>query len=409
MAAPQPPPSVLPYEILEKIVSKIPISEKCTLRSCALTSKAFLFPAQCSIFFEISLRTATYVPILVDIFKASPHLGTYVRELELDGHPESTRDAEQLALLFRLMPSVHRLLVTRISHEALWDIMRSALEEVILPQLRYLNIWQTCSAPLWLLSSSHPLNELKLNDCPKSVVDNVTLGAGSVQRVNPLPLRYLRIAHSSDTLDDLLLHSVTQLVALELPIRTRFHGGLSDRSELPLQRVAKLMSPMVNTLVCLDIDAWPILCLSEIKISDHPFFIGRYPCLRYFSIHLRLEFIDDHNFVANDLNAQMEWLSNMLNEVPSSHPHPLTYLDIYLDKWWLIVDSDASMQALWSKLDLALAGDRSNTFPHMKALRFSPKTRAEYVTDDMELLLPLVDARGVLVLNKDRRSWRSVW
>ncbi|KAH8824830.1 hypothetical protein DL96DRAFT_1817473 [Flagelloscypha sp. PMI_526] len=405
--APRPLLDVFPYEILEKIVFSIPTYEPRDLRNCALASKAFIFPAQRSIFFNICLWKATYAPALIYLFKRSPHLGTYVRELELAAHPTTTRDAERVAILFKLMPSVRRLTINRLHGEAPWDIMRGALEEVILPQLRCMNIRYIYNAPVWLMSSCRQLDELHVNDCP-GVIDETRMGG--IRPADPLPLRYLRIAHVSQGFFDLLCRSVTQLVALDLPLRDYMYGG-TDRANMSLPRVSELMNPMVNTLVFLNVDAWPILHLNDRKISDHPFFIGRYPHLRYFSIRLSVstDFDEDEDVDPEDLETQLTWLSTMLHEIPSSHPHHLTYLGVSLDNWWSPDHKKESIQVAWSQLDSVLGGNQSMiVFPHMKVVQFPPSTTAERTTGNIEKLLPMVHRRGLLVLNTKRPSWELV-
>ncbi|KAH8824833.1 hypothetical protein DL96DRAFT_1611006 [Flagelloscypha sp. PMI_526] len=400
--SPRPILDVFPYEILEKIIFNIPTHEKRNLQNCALASKVFIFPAQQSIFFNVRLGwKASNAPYLIDVFKHSPHLGTFVRELDLAAHPKSAQDAEHAATLFRFMPSVRSLIITKLDYETPWDIMRSSLEDVILPQLRYLRMWCVYDAPVWLLSGCRQLDELHLNDCP-SVLDG--LPALKVQEIDLLPLRYLRIAHLSHAAVDFLCSTVTQLVALDLPIRGgRFNAG--NRSDMPLTRLFKFMNPMANSLVYLDIDAWPVLHLKDRKITDHPFFIGRYPHLRYFYIHLSIGPVLVHD---EDLKTQLAWLSSMLREEPSSYPHPLTYIGIQLDKWWTFKPTEQPMEMIWDRLDLALGGDQPVIYPQLKELQFSPKPRIKHATDNMEKLLPLVRERGVLIVDQKRHSWSLV-
>ncbi|KAH8824828.1 hypothetical protein DL96DRAFT_1610987 [Flagelloscypha sp. PMI_526] len=249
-----------PYEILEKIIFSIPTYEKKDLRNCALASKALIVPAQRSIFFNICLWDDSYAPALIYLFKRSPHLGAYVRELELTCHPRSTRGAENAAQLFKLMPSVRCLYLNRLDTKTPWEVMKSSLEDVILPRLRCLRIWCVDDGPVWLVSSCRQLDELHVNDCP-SVLDETSVVG--LQRVDSLPLRYLSIADLGSELFDFLRRSVTQLVTLDLPICDGRYNTVEDRSRMPLTRLPELMNPMANTLVCLKVDAWPILHLRK--------------------------------------------------------------------------------------------------------------------------------------------------
>ncbi|KAH8833274.1 hypothetical protein DL96DRAFT_718634 [Flagelloscypha sp. PMI_526] len=403
-AAPKLLLDILPYEVIEKIIFNIPNYETRDLKNCALASKAFIFSAQQSMFFKICLWKQSFTPGLIHLFENSPHLGTYVRELELDGHPRSTSDAEYVATLFRLMPSICSLILNRLEDEAPWEIIRSALEDVVLPQLHYLSIWCVYDAPVWIVKSCRQLTELHLNDCPLVLDDTSVV---SIQQADMLPLRELRISELRDELLGFLCRSVTQLEVLKLPIYDGMYESSCDRSYMPLRRLPPLVKPMADTLVCLDIDAWPILHLNDRKISDHPFFVGQYPRLRYFYIRLGvgLGFSEEDGLVAESLDTQLAWLSSMLCEVPSSRLHPLTYIGISLYKWWALEHTEEAVKTTWSKLDLALAGDQSvahATYPHLKELQFSPKGYPEHATDNMKKLLPLVCERGILVVNKSR-------
>ncbi|KAH8804027.1 hypothetical protein DL96DRAFT_1633078 [Flagelloscypha sp. PMI_526] len=303
------------------------------------------------------------------------------------------------------MPSVRSLRLNRLEDETPWEIIRSTLEDVILPQLHYLSIWCVYDAPVWVVSSCHQLNELYLNDCP-SVLDDASVV--SIRQVNPLPLRYLRISELSNELFDFLCRSVTQLEALELPIYEGVYETACDRVYMPLRRLPALMKPMVNTLVCLDIDAWPILHFSrpfsllaaffllifiyvgDRKVSDHPFFVGQYPHLRYFYIGLGVSLDlaeDDDGLVAENLETQLTWLSNMLQEEPSFRPHPLGYIGISLYNWWALEHTNQAVKKVWGELDLALAGDQSiarAAYPNLKELQLSPKTTAKHGTEHIK-------------------------
>ncbi|KAH8824829.1 hypothetical protein DL96DRAFT_146807 [Flagelloscypha sp. PMI_526] len=417
MPAPRQLLDIFPYEVFEKIVFSIPIYETRDLRNCALASKAFLVPAQQSIFFSVHLgRKASNLLDFVNILKRSPHLGTYVRGLDLNLHPTSTREAEHAAAVFRLMPSVRRLVLSKLGYGTPWDIMRSALEDVILPQLRYLSMWSVYDAPAWLVSSCRQLDELYLNDCSLGLDETPVVG---VHQVDPIPLRYLHIADLGNELFDFLRRSVTQLVAFNLPLRDYMYGGFGDRSDISLTRLPELMNPMANTLVSLNIDAWPNLHMSmssprwfhfftfilvdDRKMTEHPFFIGRYPRLRYFAIRLGFgpDFAEEHDELpVEDLETQIAWLSNMLCEVPSSSAHPLGYVCICLEKWWMPEHTKQPMDIAWRRLDLALAGDQSIAYPRLKELQFSPKNHTEHATDSIEIFFPLLQERGVLVVNK---------
>ncbi|KAH8824834.1 hypothetical protein DL96DRAFT_1611008 [Flagelloscypha sp. PMI_526] len=189
-------------------------------------------------------------------------------------------------------------------------------------------------------------------------------------------------------------------------MRDWWYGIEEDRTDMPLTRLTELMNPMANTLVYLDIDAWPILHPNDRKITNHPFFIGQYPHLRYFYIRLGVPRFREHDDLqVEDLATQIAWLSSMLCEKPSTYSHPLSYINIHLDKWWWLDHTNQPTQITWHTLDLALAGNHSITYTHLKELQLSPVFEVEDATYDIEKLLPLALERGVLVVTKEREGW----
>jgi hypothetical protein len=90
----------IPAELIDAIVDQVALltaannepglkkTSTSTLSSCALTSRAFVFPSQKHIFHTIDLARGVYYARFHRLLLLNPYLGTHVRHLKLVGDPE---------------------------------------------------------------------------------------------------------------------------------------------------------------------------------------------------------------------------------------------------------------------------------------------------------------------------------
>jgi hypothetical protein len=90
----------IPTELIDAIIDQVALltpannepglkkTSTSTLSSCALTSRAFVFPSQKHIFHTIDLARRVYYARFHRLLLLNPYLGTYVRHLKLVGDPE---------------------------------------------------------------------------------------------------------------------------------------------------------------------------------------------------------------------------------------------------------------------------------------------------------------------------------
>ncbi|KAJ7100863.1 hypothetical protein B0H15DRAFT_817525, partial [Mycena belliarum] len=103
--------SEYPQELIDAIIEEVPHSARTTLAACALTSSAFVASSQRRLFWGVSIANVGAYKRAAALLASSPHLGAYVRCLELNiaGLP---KDCPQLKEILSRLPDVERLVIT---------------------------------------------------------------------------------------------------------------------------------------------------------------------------------------------------------------------------------------------------------------------------------------------------------
>ncbi|KAJ6457395.1 hypothetical protein C8R47DRAFT_1164211 [Mycena vitilis] len=113
--------AAIPPELIDKIVDEVDaldaetsgsrrIRRICGLKSCSLTASMFLEPSQRRLFRKFHLPPGSVKK--ADLLIRSPHLGRYVRDLNLSVDPDYDNfDPDLLASVLRLLVGVQRLMI----------------------------------------------------------------------------------------------------------------------------------------------------------------------------------------------------------------------------------------------------------------------------------------------------------
>ncbi|KAJ7432211.1 hypothetical protein B0H11DRAFT_820914 [Mycena galericulata] len=155
----------LPAELFDAIVGEV--HDQPTLRSCALAATSFLSPSQRNIFRSLRLCRKSSAPpgyrSLKDaaaLFKASPHLGTYVRDLTIE-LPDSPPKLAAWNVILRSAQNVERLVVSGRSTFGSGEAasLQTLLDYLALPSLGRLHLMNMRVIPsaLILAATSIPV------------------------------------------------------------------------------------------------------------------------------------------------------------------------------------------------------------------------------------------------------------
>ncbi|KAH8835027.1 hypothetical protein DL96DRAFT_1572595 [Flagelloscypha sp. PMI_526] len=394
---------LIPTEVVHHIVFYIPNWQESDLRSCALTCRALVRPAQMELFSRVGIWNAQEAQSLLDILTHSPHLGSYVIHLEMNSRGVFPATVGVCHKLFGFLPAVRKLNLRNIFEREPWEAVRDAFM-LILPKIESLGITYMRQVPLWVVSSCRQLQSLYVYD--GYFVDDAFRTIGETVDVQPLPLHRLSIAgiikednRTISPLFDLLVRSASNVVSLDTPANIGSYGGVGGRWDWPLRRAPDLLNPMRNTLVSLSLDYWGNLRTDSWSPHEHPFSIGRYPHLREFSIRFEPGIDEDEPEPASDdeafsqFAAEITWLAHTLEII--STPHPLSRIRVEVECWAVLNPNHEHIFAAWERLDSVLP--RETVLPCFKAF-FVEKHYKKGPANVMKQLLPETDARGLLVL-----------
>ncbi|KAJ7754158.1 hypothetical protein DFH07DRAFT_502761 [Mycena maculata] len=147
----------IPVELIEAIVDHV---DPAALRSCALTTRAFVRPSQRRIFHSINHSTSadsTRLSLLCGLLSISPHLASYVRTVKVYLHRDILLDMtcllrcclklESLAICF--LRNISRLGVSLLP----MDFFEALVDAIALPSLDCLELWGNTSDSLLIFPS----------------------------------------------------------------------------------------------------------------------------------------------------------------------------------------------------------------------------------------------------------------
>ncbi|KAJ6566648.1 hypothetical protein B0H19DRAFT_1257843 [Mycena capillaripes] len=161
----------LAQELIDAIIDELLAVEEWyrrfdSLRTCALTTRMFLGPAQRRLFQSLTLDPGTLEPAAIT-FTSAPHLAAYVRTLHLSISFGNTERNVALATIMAQLRCVHRLMISAGRDNGKWylfsDDLRSASSSFLaLPTLRCVGFADLNVPASWIRHALWSYKELAL-------------------------------------------------------------------------------------------------------------------------------------------------------------------------------------------------------------------------------------------------------
>ncbi|KAH8817617.1 hypothetical protein DL96DRAFT_1622929 [Flagelloscypha sp. PMI_526] len=378
--------SRLPLEIIRHIVSFI--HNRPTLKAVCLTSSIFVFPAQVTLFSCLNVPETSSEKI--QSLTSSPHILQHIRSVIADHE-----DTQLPALLDNISAVEHASVrltsltfVSHLEHNPWTTTLLRPLHEKILPFLSSLTL-DAVIAPLFLVTSCTSLQCLRAYGSLLYTESDPEFR--QLFKEDEFPLKHLKIIPSA--LEFKLMPFLTMLALdgtqnspnspvgrqicplVELIQRGQFPSlkcldlSRNDAEWFPLQNIGKVVKPLMNQLVCLDIGYWPQWDTDQAN-EDHMqdldlFQIQHYPNLVFFSARLQQYRGLDLNEEYDQLMCHLECLLSCFRNL--AFPHPLKILRLQLaGEWYEDKNADVGDKyegetwpqlsaGIWEVLDSALA------------------------------------------------------
>ncbi|KAH8817618.1 hypothetical protein DL96DRAFT_1715342 [Flagelloscypha sp. PMI_526] len=353
----------LPPETFEHIIFFI--DDFTTLKTVCLSSNVFVLPAQARLFSHLNLTKTP--PDIIQFLTSSPHISRHIRSIVV------LKEDPALPVLLEALAQTAKLkeltLVGDYNVNPWPTVLLRVLMWKILPFLSSFTI-DMISAPLFLVTSCTRLR------CVQAYASDLHMERDKkfpdLFRTDEDALKQLGIIPSSLECEPMLFLTVLALDGthntidrtcplVELVQRGKFPAlkGLdlsrNDAEWFPLQDIAKLVTPLMNQLVCLDVGYWPqwdyygSSCIDSLALSslirvfldrndeDHTqdldfFQIHYYPHLQFFSTRLQQKRNLNQNEEYIRISSHLQWIMDSVRRLPS--PHPLKILRIQLAAEW---------------------------------------------------------------------------
>ncbi|KAJ6452752.1 hypothetical protein C8R45DRAFT_637896 [Mycena sanguinolenta] len=217
------------------------------MESLILVSRAFVSPGQCRLFRSITLAMADTIIGLSNILSESPHIGAYVRDLQLRIHIPPRNIQGRLAQAIQALSEVQRITISALSgHWLAWswnecseDLKTAFISLFSLPTIRSLALVGCCGVPTALISHALACYEEVILQVRDIDVAKCQISFGKTRETAPLKHLVLLDSYPAATPD---FHAVVEvktasvhLQHLEITLPTRLqgrdHDGLSIVSE----------------------------------------------------------------------------------------------------------------------------------------------------------------------------------
>ncbi|KAH8817619.1 hypothetical protein DL96DRAFT_1820397 [Flagelloscypha sp. PMI_526] len=375
----------LPSEIIQHIVSFV--SDRATLKVVSLISHVFVLQAQANLFSRISLTGRSSESI--QHIASSPHILRHIRSISADHE-----DLRFPALLDSFSDPWHEqvyitklreLIIVSASGYNPWPLnLLQSLYGKTLASLSSLTL-DSLNAPLFLVTSCTSLRCLRAYGSILYKEGDSEFRALFKPEEDPLTqLGLLPSSLESNTmpflttlaLDGTENNAIRTCPLVELIQQRKFPAlkyldlSRNDAKWFPLPDIPKVVQPLMNQLVCLDIGYWPQWNNEHEKV-DHSqdldlFHIHHYPHLLFFSTRLQQERVLDRSTEACQMFFRLIWLYDGFKKLTS--PHPLKVLRLQLAADWFEnvgIDTPDSIESesllwndCWESLDFTLKGNQ---------------------------------------------------
>ncbi|KAH8817697.1 hypothetical protein DL96DRAFT_1623112 [Flagelloscypha sp. PMI_526] len=331
-----PPFFRLPPELFEHIMSFI--VDRFTLKACCLTSKLFK-SAQAKLFSHFMLRQDGFRSKTLPLVIASPHLIRHIRSITAYYRDPGLPTLLDAISSPRENSSVQKaqlrgLTLVGISYsdqhsfvQNLWPTLLSrSLHSGILPFLTYLDL-QDVHVPIPIVAACTSLQHLRVSECVFNA--NSWTEQGKILSMPSLKSlgfdatqNYVKQQFEPCPFINLVLEGdFPALRCLDLyPDSDSIH-----KDNFPVWDIERVMTPLMNRLVCLDIGFWSYwddVTLEEARDKDKRtgldfFLIQFYPNLRFFSTCLGdiRDLQQDERFY-----LRLEWLLGCFEKLDAPHP-----------------------------------------------------------------------------------------